>query len=163
MGSYISQRTHCLWKHQAVPTWLPFSHLGVMLSKAPLIQKSKWIVRWVTAKEDDMSHAVGQTYMALERYCLFPEWGHVCVSGMPKSQREFTTFPGMPGVLAEVLHEIAVFYPKRKKKKSKTKQTPGTVQNSKAHNPLPQRNEAQAKSSRHKYRARHPQAATCTP
>lgn len=115
------------------------------------------------SKQGDMSRAVGQIYMALERYCLFPEWGDVCVSGMPKSQRAFTIFPCMPGALAEALHEITVFYPKRKKKNLRPKQTPDAVQNSKAHNPLPERNEAQAKSSQHKYRARHPQPATCTP
>lgn len=71
----------------------------------------------------------------------------MCVSGMPETQRAITTFPGMSGAQAEALHEIAVYYPRGKKKNLRPIQTPGTVQNSKAHNPLLEKNEAQAKSS----------------
>lgn len=48
-------------------------HLGGMFSKAPLIQKTTWIVRWAAAKQGEMSHAVIQTCVALEGYCIFPE------------------------------------------------------------------------------------------
>lgn len=80
------------------------------------------------------------------------------MSGVPKSQRVLTTSPGMPGALAEALHKIAELYPNGKKKNLKPTQIAGTVQNSKAHNPLPERNEAQDKTSEHTYRARHPQS-----
>lgn len=80
----------------------------------------------------------------------------MCVSGVPESQKVFTASPGMPGALAEALHKIAELYPNGKKNLKPT-QIAGTVQNSKAHNPLPERNEAQDKTSEHTYRARHPQ------
>lgn len=123
-------------------------HLEGMFPEVPLIQKTTWIVRWAAAKPGEMSQALSQTCMALERYCVFPE--RSCMWDRDAGVKEHAHHsPEMARALAKTLWDFAGLYPKGEKKKKKSpthKQTPSTVWNFKAHKPLLERNEARSKS-----------------
>lgn len=133
-------------------------HLEGMFSEIPVIQKATWIVRWAAAKQGEMSQAVGQTCMALERYCVYPERSSMWDGDarVKEGTRHFSRHgSGSSEETAGFCSALSKGRGKKKKKSPTHKQAPSTVWNFKAHKPLLERNEARGKSSRYDYRGRH--------